>query len=155
VGSEKFNSFGGQWDVWDFSMRSTAIGVRECIFLGKQKSFAQIWSCFSQITYKRQVLILRLKTYPCKVIKVSACSNYQLTGFRAIHSQLAIHILHSHMWTMVIFIGWKRLANCNKIPPTIAVQATTCSECCSASSFSSFYVRSMLIFSKRSFYSNT
>jgi len=37
------------------------IGVRECIFLGMQKIFAQIGSCFSQITYKQQVFILRLK----------------------------------------------------------------------------------------------
>jgi len=28
---------------------------------GMQKFFAQIWSCFSQITFKQQVLILRLK----------------------------------------------------------------------------------------------
>jgi len=41
---------------------STAhIGVRECIFLGMQKNFAQILSCFSQITNKQQVLISRLK----------------------------------------------------------------------------------------------
>jgi len=37
------------------------IGVRECIFLGMQKRFAQIWSCFFQITYKQQTIMLRLK----------------------------------------------------------------------------------------------
>jgi len=46
---------------------------------------------------------------------------YQLPGFKAVRPQLVINILHSYMWTMVIFIGWKRLANYNKIPPKIAV----------------------------------
>jgi len=36
--------------------------------------------------------------------------NHQLPGFKAVRFQLAINILHSHMWTMVIFIGWKMLA---------------------------------------------
>jgi len=37
------------------------IGVRECIFLEMQKIFAQIWSSFSQVTYKQRALTLRLK----------------------------------------------------------------------------------------------
>jgi len=37
------------------------IDVRECIFLVMQKIFAQFWSCISQVTYKQQVLMLRLK----------------------------------------------------------------------------------------------
>jgi len=40
--------------------KPACIGVRECIFLGMQKIFAQIWSCFSQITYKQQALMLTL-----------------------------------------------------------------------------------------------
>ena len=40
---------------------------------------------------------------------------YQLPGFKAVRPQRAINILHTHMWTMVIFSGWKRLANYNKI----------------------------------------
>jgi len=38
---------------------NTDISVRECLFWGMQKIFAQIW--FSQITYKQKVLMLRLK----------------------------------------------------------------------------------------------
>jgi len=37
------------------------IGARECLLLGMHKIFAQVWSCFSQITHKRKVLMLRLK----------------------------------------------------------------------------------------------
>jgi len=37
------------------------------------------------------------------------------------------------------------LANYNKIPPEIAVHATTRVKCCSESSFSSFDIRSKLI----------
>jgi len=39
---------------------------------------------------------------------------YQLPGFKAARSRLAINIRHSHMWTMVIFIVLKMLANYNK-----------------------------------------
>jgi len=43
----------------------------------------------------------------------------------------------------------KKLTNYNKIPPEIAVHATT-RVSCSESSFSSFYIRSKLIFPTRS-----
>ena len=46
---------------WLGSMKIETTGVRECLFLGMQKIFAQIWSCFPQITYKQKVLVLRLK----------------------------------------------------------------------------------------------
>jgi len=45
-------------EVYFFSL---TIGVREFIFFGMQKIFAHIWSCISQVTYKQQVLMLRLK----------------------------------------------------------------------------------------------
>jgi len=41
------------------------------------------------------------------------------------------------------------LANYNKIPPEIAVQATMWARCCSEFSFSSFYIRSELILPTR------
>jgi len=71
------------------------IGVRECIFLGMQKIFAQIWSCISQVTYKQQDLMLRLKR---SIVNKSRCLHayYQLPGFEAVRPQLAIKFLHSH-----------------------------------------------------------
>jgi len=42
------------------------------------------------------------------------------------------------------------LFNHNKIPPGIAVHATTRVRCCPESSFWSFYIRSKLILSTRS-----
>ena len=58
------------------------IGVRECIFLGMQRIFAQIWSCFFQITYKQQVLMLRLKL---KIANKSRCLQaiIPITGFQS------------------------------------------------------------------------
>jgi len=35
--------------------------------------------------------------------------NDQLPGFKAIRPQLAINILHNHMWTMIIFIVLKNV----------------------------------------------
>jgi len=32
-------------------------GVEQCIFRGMQKCFAQIYPCFSHITYKQHVLM--------------------------------------------------------------------------------------------------
>jgi len=47
-------------------LRRVSVGVRECIFLGMQKIFAQI--CFSQITYTQQALMFTLKfTAPFKI----------------------------------------------------------------------------------------
>jgi len=78
---------------------AATIGVRECIFLGMQRICVQVWSCFSQVTYKQQVLMFKTKTQNCKQIKVSARLYYQLLGFKAVRPQLAINIiLHSHMW---------------------------------------------------------
>jgi len=76
--------------------------------------------------------------------------NYRLPGFKAVQPQLAINILHSYMWTRVIFTVLKMLANYNKIPPEIAVHATIRVRCCSESSFSIFNIRSEFIFAKRS-----
>jgi len=56
-----------------------AIGVRECIFLGIQIIFAQIWSCFSQITYKQQVLMLKLKR---KIANKPRCLQVYITYYR-------------------------------------------------------------------------
>jgi len=63
------------------------IGVRECICLGMQIIFAQIWSCFSQIPYKQQVLMLRLKPTTLKQIKVSAglITNYRSSKLYALN----------------------------------------------------------------------
>jgi len=36
--------------------------------------------------------------------------NYQLPGFKAVHPQLAINILHSYMRTMVIFTVFKNVS---------------------------------------------
>ena len=87
-------------------------------------------------------LNVRIKTYQCKQIKISACLIYQLPRFKAVRPQLAINILHNQMWSRVIFIGWKRLANYNK--------TTTCGNCCLGSSFSNIYIHSMLMISTRS-----
>jgi len=35
---------------------------------------------------------------------------YQLPGLKAVRPQLAIDILHSYMWTMVIFIVLKNVS---------------------------------------------
>jgi len=51
---------------------------------------------------------------------------------------------------MVIFIVLKKLANYNKFPQKTVVHATTCGRCCSATSLSSFYIRSKLILPTRS-----
>jgi len=67
--------------------------------------------------------MLRLKR---TIVNKSRClhASYQLPGFKAVRPQLAINILRSHMWTMIIFIVLKMLANCNKIAQKIAVHAT-------------------------------
>jgi len=36
--------------------------------------------------------------------------NYQLPELKAVRPQLAINILHSHMWTMVVFIVLKNVS---------------------------------------------
>ena len=43
----------------ELAVVNVTIGVRECIFLEMQKMFAQIWSCFPQITYKQQDIMSR------------------------------------------------------------------------------------------------
>ena len=56
------------WNIDSISATNATIGVRECIILGMQKIFAQIWSCFSPITYKQHALMLRLK---CSIVNKS------------------------------------------------------------------------------------
>jgi len=53
---------------WLQNISIWCISVRECIFLRMQKIFAQIWSRFSQTTYKQQALMLRLK---CTIVNKS------------------------------------------------------------------------------------
>jgi len=98
-GADIYYCSGMLWDEWLVS-----IVVRECIFLGMQNIFTQIWPCFSQITYERHIAMLRLKrTYHCKQIKVPACliilvvtaQKHFTTGLHNIRSARAFSIVEN------------------------------------------------------------
>jgi len=95
-------------------------------------------------------LNVKIKTCHCKQIKVSACliSNYRSSKPYDLNQQSIFSIATCQQWQYPLC--WKMLADCNNNPQKIAVHATTCGRCCSASSFSSFYIRYKPILPTRS-----
>ena len=121
------------------------IGVRECTFLGMQKIFARIWSCFSHITrasipslFLRFVLILKVYILKKIIVLISKkCPYFWLTSlFCLIFNKAAILRKPFSSWpkffsvkalwhrkSNTIFIGTQRSKAVDRHEALLALQA--------------------------------